>query len=95
VIVQLPVGEITDSYRLYLYVRIINDIGTITLFNIATPVVVSIDDTYAASLTTQLTSSAEGSSAIMRSLQNSEPTSAILQVLAISSIVSSTADPVI
>ncbi len=94
VTIKLPVGESTDQNRLFLYVRIINDLGTITVHEIDTPVSVTVDSSFATSLTTQLTSSADGSSAIMSSLQNADQATAMSQVLAIASIVSTTADQV-
>ncbi len=91
--VQLPLGEPTDAYRLYLSVKILNDMGTLTVYDISTPVTAALDNTYAASLTASFTKG--GGSAILNSLASQDTASAVSQVLAIASLVSATASDVI
>jgi hypothetical protein len=89
--VLLPVGLASDSYHLYLYVQVIDDIGAITVYNIPTPVTVTIDTAYAANLTADLTSA---NSSALAMLNNSNPASAVNQALAIASVVDATATQV-
>jgi hypothetical protein len=92
VTVQLPTGLSSDSNRLYLYVQIFTDLGTVTFFELGVAVVVEINLEKAASLTSDL---ASGSSSLIASLKSSSDVSGTAnQILAIASIVSQTADTV-
>jgi hypothetical protein len=82
---KLPVGLSTDSYKLYLYVKIIDDLNTITIFNIPTSVTVTVDDAYATSMATDLTS---GNSSTLALLQSASPASVAAQAQAIASTLS-------
>ncbi len=81
VLIKLPAGESTDMNRLYLYVRIFNTLGTITVYNINTAVNVAIQNAYAMSLASNMSS-------IMSSLQD------INQIQSMFSIINSISDKV-
>lgn len=80
---QLPEGAYYDSYKTYINVKIIDNDGGVTLFQIATPVVVTPDLSILNSIQTQLTNP---TSYIQSLLSGGDSQTTLQALLAISSL---------
>jgi hypothetical protein len=84
--VQLPQGPISDSYRVFLFVNIIDNQHGLTMFNIPTPVLVLPDDSFISNLTQAITNN-DVTNSFVKSLYISDLYSLGQRVIAISTTV--------
>jgi hypothetical protein len=52
--IELPQGAKSDSYKLYLFINIVDDLGGTLVFNIKNPVIVESNDDLKLSLATEI-----------------------------------------
>lgn len=81
---NLPAGLYSDSYKLYLFVQVFDNLGAITAYYISTPVIVQMDMSLLVSSATDMLSGSKGNPLIdrMQSSDLSEASSAIISYAA-------------
>ena len=83
--VKLPQGPAYDSYKLYLFVNIIDDTYGVTVFNITRPVIVMPNFNLADSLTSSITTN-DPNSPFLRDLNSGNLNLVAKNVIALSSV---------
>lgn len=83
VTVQLPQGAKKDSFRLYFFVQVIDDLGAITVYNLSTPCVVEPNSTLADSLTSDILST---NSSFLENINSFDTKTALNMVLGVASL---------